>query len=62
MGTKNDEMAAQVSQSGPYFDGQDVQKAATGEYDNTAKDAAVRNQSGEQDKSKSPFTNIRSGK
>lgn len=30
--TKNDELARQVSQSGPFYDGQDAQRAAAGAY------------------------------
>jgi len=58
---KNDEYASKVSQSGPFYDGLDAQRADTGNYDGSAVNAA-RNQQSYQDKSKSPFVNIRDGR
>lgn len=63
MKTPNDELAAQVSQSGPMFDAGDggAAKAKTGTYDTTPAEA-VRNQVSYQQKCESPFGNLRSGR
>jgi len=60
--TKNDQYASKVSQSGPFYDGRNAERAETGSYADYAAEGGKLYAQQSYHQKINPFANVRSGR